>query len=396
MLRMAYEQKKVLYLVTKSVWGGAQQYIYDLAVNLPAPFEALVAAGGEGPLFTKLNAAHVRTIAIPNFERDIRISKDLSALAAIIRLIRRERPDIIHLNSPKASVLGGIAVFFARATTRHYRPFILYTAHGWSFREDRPRSSRASRFIFSWMASLFRDHTILINTTDFTAAKRFLPLRTLTLIRNGIGAIDFLPAEEARRRIATILNRREPIDVHTRWIGTVAELTGNKGLGYLISAVRAIQFGKERVNFNVFIVGEGEDHAKLEKQIAALGLEQRVFLTGFIPDAARLLKAFDLFALPSLKEGLPYVLIQAMAAELPIVATSVGGIPDLVAHGENGFLISPKKPALLANAIQKLLLDSKMRKSFGADGRRKVTTHFRLRDMIEKTTHLYAARTPNP
>jgi len=131
----------------------------------------------------------------------------------------------------------------------------------------------------------------------------------------------------------------------------------------VVSAMRAIQFGKEHPPFNVFIIGEGEDRIKLEKQIAMLDLTHRIFLTGFIPDAARILKAFDLFALPSVKEGLPYVLLQAMAAERAIVATAVGGIVDFLEDKKTGLICEVSDPKDIARKINMLVRDRVLRDS---------------------------------
>jgi glycosyltransferase involved in cell wall biosynthesis len=139
----------------------------------------------------------------------------------------------------------------------------------------------------------------------------------------------------------------------------------------------------------MLLIGEGKERAKLEIQIRIAGLEWHVSLAGFIPDAARVLPAFDIFVLPSIKEGLSYALMQAMASGLPVVASRVGGISDLVSEGREGLLVRAKDPKALAGTIQKLAADAAMRRRFGKAAQEKIATRFRFSAMIERTITLY-------
>lgn len=380
------KRKKILYVVTKSVWGGAQRYVFDLAINLPKDrFEVIVAAGGNGQLFDKLRAASIRTITIPGLHRDVNIFKEILSFWNLFKIFRDERPDTIHLNSTKIGGLGALAAFAAKLTTYNLQLTTIFTVHGWGFNEDRPLPIRAVIFLISWLSALFQDKIICINNADFKVAKKFIPRRKLALIFNGIGPIDFLPRVEARNFLAQKIGR--PIAEDVILIGTTAELTKNKGLEYLVTALPRLNLGTHKGL--TLMIGEGEKREKLQKQMNMLGLQDIIFLLGFIPDAARYLKAFDIFALPSLKEGLPYTIMEAMAAGLPVIATNVGGIPDLVEHGKTGLLVSPKDVIGLAEAIKMLMQNKIMRKEFSSLARQTIKTRFQLRDMIEKTIACY-------
>ena len=182
-------------------------------------------------------------------------------------------------------------------------------------------------------------------------------------------------------------------------IGTIAELTKNKGLNYLIDAISRINAespafvkamaGKQMPNTKCIVIGDGEDGEELQNRIISLGLQKSVFLAGFIPDAEKLLKAFDIFVLPSVKEGLPYVIIAAMQAGLPIIATNIGGIPDMIEHEKNGLLIRPKDPENLADAILDLVKNKEKRQTLGIEARKISETNFKLRDMVDETIALY-------
>ena len=243
-------------------------------------------------------------------------------------------------------------------------------------------------FIASWLTCLLCDRVILINRADYAAAERFIPKRKLALIAHGLTPISFLPRREARALFAQKLGR--PIPHDTILIGTIAELTKNKGVSYLIESVRNLQ--SATCNLQTIIIGEGENRAELEKQIDAHALHNKVCLIGFIPDASRYLKGFDTFALPSIKEGLPYALMQAMAAGLPVVAARVGGIPDLITDREDGLIVPPKDPAQLTAALE-ALCSSPLRREIGARARQKIKTKFPFCAMIENTIAIYDLKT---
>lgn len=387
------KRKKILYVITKSVWGGAQRYIFDLATNLSKDrFEAAVITGGNGLLVEKLDQAGIRTIALPVLQKSGALLEVLfsfinfCALFRLIRIFQQERPDIVHLNSSKIGGLGALAACIASLVVGR-RLLVIFTVHGWGFNENRPLPVRTLIFFISWFSSLFQNKIICINTADFKAAQRFIPRRKLALIFNGIGPINFLPREEARAFFAKKLGRQ--ILTETILIGTNAELTKNKGLLYLIDALPRLNLDGDYRDLTSIVIGEGEDREKLQNQIRSLGLQNSVFLAGFIPEAARYLKAFDIFVLPSLKEGLPYTIMEAMFAGLPVIATNVGGIPDLVEHKKTGLLTAPKDVNALARMLQALIQSKKMREGLGNKAIKTIETKFKLRDMIDETISCY-------
>lgn len=379
------DKGKILYVITKSVWGGAQKYVYDLATNLPKDrFEVTIAAGGNGLLFEKLQKAGARTITIPGLERDINIWKELKSLYHLFKIFREEKPDVIHLNSSKIGGLGALAAFVCKLLTLNFKYLnVIFTVHGWGFKEDRAWWQKTVIFFLSWFSSLFHDKIILINTADYCTAQRFIPKRKLAMIPNGVRPIDFLPRIEARAFFSKKIGRQ--IQKDEILIGTITELTKNKGINYLIDSTSLII----NSNFLILIVGDGELHQELESRIKNQESSNKIFLTGFLPDASRYLKAFDIFVLPSLKEGLPYVIMEAMTAGLPLVATNIGGIPDLIQHGKNGLLVSPKDPSGIARAITDISKDEKLRSNFSKASLKIIKTKFSLNGMVQKTISLY-------
>ncbi|MBI2121709.1 MAG: glycosyltransferase family 4 protein [Candidatus Sungbacteria bacterium] len=383
------DRRKILYVITKSNWGGAQRYVYDLATNLPQNrFEIAAATGGNGLLIQKLRKAGIRIIDIRSFQRDISILKEFMAFWHLFKVFLREKPDVIHLNSSKAGGIGAVAAFLYKLITNNWLLITIFTAHGWGFNEPRAHWQKFLIRIASRTAALFQDKIVVINNADYDAVRSFIPPHKLSLIHNGIRRPEFLPRREARKFLEEKIGRPLPSDTLT--IGTIAELTKNKGLIYLIDAVNQIKTKNKRQKTKVIIIGEGEDRKMLEEKIKICNLQDTIFITGFIPDAEKYLTAFDIFVLPSLKEGLPYTLLEAMAAGLPAIATRVGGIPDIIQNNENGLMVPPSDPQALSTALKTLIENTVIRARLGKQANRTVKTKFTLNAMIEKTISLYS------
>jgi glycosyltransferase involved in cell wall biosynthesis len=367
---MKERRKKIMYIITKSNWGGAQRYVFDLATNLPKDkYEPVVASGGDGKLFKKLSESEVKTISIPSLERDISLIREIRVFNFLLKTFRTEMPDVIHLNSGKASGLGSLAGRIASV------PNIVQTVHGWSFNEERSFLWRTLVWLASWTATLLSHKTILVSKHDFEQATNmpFVHSRT-TCIQNAISEQKLMERDEARSKLTQIQDI--PKGNSAIWLGTIAELHKNKGLEYGAQTMKNLVVTNSHLYW--VVIGDGEEKRSLEQLVKKLKLQKRVFLLGQIEDAAKYLKAFDLFMLPSVKEGLPYVLLEARAAGIPIVSTNVGGIPEVV-RDTSGIIVPPKNPEKLAEAIE-ILLSNKINLEKRDDD---------FKTMLEKTLCLY-------
>jgi glycosyltransferase involved in cell wall biosynthesis len=393
-------RKKILFIITKSVWGGAQRYVFDLASHLDdKAFDVAVAAGGHGPMAEKLEAAGVRYIEIASLERDVNTKKETQSFQSLWSLIQRERPDILHLNSSKVGGLGALAGYLLKLRCRLHNahderctsPTIVFTVHGWAFNEDRSKIIKSVIRFLQWFTAWLSDYTIILSNRDYRQAIHFpfIPRKKFILIPLGIPteSIAFLSKRSARTRLGKIIG--SPIGAKDIIIGTIAELTKNKGLPYLIEAIQHLRTTYADTSIRVCVIGDGEDKEALEARIRGAGLETVVHLTGFVVDAASYIKGFDYFVLPSLKEGLPYTLLEAMHAGSPIVASRVGGIPDLIEHETNGLLVPPKNASALALALHTMLLDEQMKHRFIEAGKQKIKTKFSFETMVNHTVALY-------
>lgn len=379
-------RKKILYVITKSVLGGAQRYIFDLATNLPkSQFDVAVACGGSGPLVAKLQSADIRVIAIPHLERDISAWKEIASFFSLFKILARERPDIVHLNSSKAGGLGAVAARLASLITGH-KLLVVFTVHGWAFNEDRPRWQKKIIHFASWLASLFQDKLVVINAADYKAAQKFVPISKIELVYHGVKSGVVRPREEARAFFAEKLKADDNRGVII--LGATAELTRNKGLDYLIEAMRQVK--NKNPNAKAVIMGDGERRQELQSKIKNSNLDDTVHLAGFVPEADNILGGLDVFVMPSLKEGLPYALMEAMAAGLPVIASAVGGIPDLVKNRKNGILVPPKNSRALAEAILLAASRPELRQTLGKEAQRTIKNQFALGVMMEKTAKIYS------
>ncbi|MCX6785461.1 MAG: glycosyltransferase [Candidatus Komeilibacteria bacterium] len=333
---MANLRKKILFLVTQSEWGGAQEYIFNLATNLDKnQYEVLVLAGrGNGELFNKLSQAQISWQKLKYTRRAINPTLDKLAVWELYKIFKKEQPDVIHLNSSKIGFLGSIAArlcqgfgrrraIAALATARGQGKFkIIYTAHGWVFTEPLPYLTKKLYFWIEKTSAKWKDAIITVCEANRQIALQHNFKSNIITIHNAVNPkqLSFLSKENARNFLKLLPT--DPV------IGTIANFYKTKGLNFLIEA--AGNLVKDYPNLKTVIIGDGPERKNLEALILKLNLTDKVILTGSLPKAHQYLKAFDLFVLSSVKEGLPYAVLQAMAAEIPIVATRVGGLPEIL------------------------------------------------------------------
>lgn len=377
------EKKKLLFVITKSNWGGAQRYVYNLATSLPRDeFDVAVAAGGAGGfreasglLARKSESAGLRFITIRHFMRNVWILPDILVFFELLALFRRERPDIAHLNSSKAGAIGGLA---ARITGIRK---IIFTSHGLVYDEDRSVAWKVVVFIGSWLTFLLCTDVIVLSENNRARVAK-LPLvgKKVHLIHNGIPALTFETRGAARAELVRRSGGRE----FEICIGAIAELTPNKGLPTLIKAVANLP-----EEAHALIIGEGSDREALQAQIERGGWGDRVCLLGFIEEAYRYLPAFDILALPSLKEGLPYVLLEAGQAGIPVIASNIPGVRDIITNEETGLLVPAQDADALAAGLTRLMREPELRVRLGNALQQKVSREFSIDQMVRKTVTCY-------
>ena len=371
---------KILYVITKSNWGGAQRHVYDLSVAMKARGDTVVVAlGGNGILRQKLEDIGIKTYAINKLGRDLSITKDVGSFREIFMTIKHEKPDVVHLHSPKAAGLGAVASRLLRV------PEVIYTVHGWAFNENRPLYQRAGIMLMSWFTMLSVHKVVLLSEHERKQAEHFPWVKAkLSVIPLGIKVPIFMSVEGAKQTLAKHIGMGLVEFKKKIVISTIAELHPNKGLEYLIEAMKNVQ------GSILVVIGDGDLSAKLHMQIKSAGLEERVFLAGYMADAGQYLKASNIFVLPSLKEGLPYVILEAGSASLPVIATTVGGIPEMIEDMKSGVLVQPKDSSELAHAISYITEHPLLARQYGAALRETVMQKFGVEKMVNEVARLYS------
>jgi glycosyltransferase involved in cell wall biosynthesis len=375
------KQKKVLYIITKSNFGGAQRYVYELALaNKARGCKVAVACGGIGELVEKLNENGIETFLVTGLERDLDLLKEIKAIYSLAKIIRDFDPDIVHANSTKA---GGIGTFLARIL---FVPKIIFTAHGWPFLEPRSRSWKLMAFAGSYATAIFAHEIILVSRNDFKHTNMPGVKSKLNVIHTAVASFPLIPRDEARLKLLP----QEVIDQHFQniWLITNAELNHNKNHTAAIDAVAEFNSQHATKIFYV-IIGAGDSEATLKDQVELRSLSEYVYFCGYKADARQYLLAFDIFLLPSKKEGLPYALLEAGLAQIPCIASNTGGISEVITDKESGLLINPDNHMSIVMALNYLLTNPDERSHFADALYQNIKRDFSLKQMIEKTNRVY-------
>jgi len=381
-------KKRILYVITQGVWGGAQRYIFDLVSNLSDDFEIIVAVGTcdcAPDLQNKLiQYPNVKLAQLKHLVRPISPWRDFLAVFELANLYRQIKPNIIHLNSSKAGVIGSLAKLFNNLTIWQFNNLnIIYTVHGWVFNEPLNKYKKEIYFWSEKITARWKNKIIVLSKEDEKDALNELGLDKdkINFIPLGIVKENFLDKKSAREFIEKKAGYKMD---QVKLFVTVANLFPTKGLDILIEAVNQ---NKTELNGKAkfVIIGEGPERSHLTTQIKKNNLEELILLVGSAPDASRYLSAFDFFVLPSRKEGLPYTILEALQAKIPIIATAVGGVPSLIKNKDNGLLVLPNNSKALADVILYATTHSEEMKAM-AD---KQTESHELAEMLKGTVALY-------
>ncbi|HUO75600.1 MAG TPA: glycosyltransferase [Candidatus Paceibacterota bacterium] len=382
------EKRRIFCLITQSELGGAQEFVAQLAGTLDAERFALHVVWGsdsDGALARRLPSTVSHGVA-RNLVRAVSPLKDLRAIREVRVLMRAFRPDVVLCVSSKAGFIGARAAFGLRMALPDLR--VIYRIGGWSFNDPVSVWKRRLYILMEKLSARWKDVIVVNNSHDLDQAHalRIHPRARVVRIFNGID--PFLPLMD-RTTARAFFSARIPDKFRpgpeTRLIGTVANFYPTKDLPTLIAAAARISG-----DIRFVIVGDGPQRVELERLIADYELSSRVFLVGRVTDAARMLPAFDAFVLPSVKEGFPWALLEAMAAKVPVVATRVGAVPEMIENRVSGLLVEPSQPDLLAAAIVELLGDEHAAAERAIRAHQQVITKFTLRDMVAQYEKLFS------
>ena len=355
----------MLIVVTLGETGGAQSYVRDLVPGLVDQYDVTVAAHGPGSLGDAVRERGANYVELQHVRRPISV-RDLLGLYELWRLCRTIRPVILHLNSSKAGVLGRIAGAAARVPVR------VFTAHGWAFKASPGLGGR----VYLWADRLALPLTTAVVCVSETERSAGIAAGTCReesthVIYNGVELMPEPTEGQERSRVRFV---------------SVGRLAPPKDFRTLILA--AASFDPAQAEF--VVLGGGPERRELEDEIGRLEIEDRVVLAGEVADVQARLRDADVFVLSSRSEGLPISVLEAMSAGLPVVASDVGGLKELVEQGISGTLVPPGDPKELARSLAELLDDPGRRRREGAAGRRRVVASFSIDACRAAHSALYA------
>jgi glycosyltransferase involved in cell wall biosynthesis len=380
--------------------GGPALHVAYLASGLQSRgYDTVLAAGtlarGEDSMAFVAEELGVEVVRIDELGREISPLRDLVATIKLARLIRRERPQILHTHTAKAGTVGRVAALFAGSRRP---PIVVHTFHGHVLRGYfGPLRSLFFRLLERRLASM---STALIAVSpqvrDDLVALGVAPRERFVVIRLGIELNERVaPDQDGRsesRRYLGIPSDRFAVG----WIG---RMTAVKRTDDVLVAFKRLR--DSGVDATLCMVGDGPERSRLEDRAHELGVVRDTLFLGYQEDVAPFYAAFDALVLPSGNEGTPVSAIEALAAGRPVVATRVGGVPDVVRDGEDGFLVEAGATDDLAERLGQLARDPNLRERMGAAGRERVLPRYAVDRLVDDVDRLYrsllaeSSRDPN-
>jgi len=383
-LQSASRRIRVLRLFSRLNIGGPAIHVILTTAGLdPKRYDSLLVVGREedreGNFLNLAEAKGIPLRIIPTFGRRIDPLRDLITLVSLFRLMRRERPDIVHTHTAKAGALGRVAARLAGV------PVVVHTFHGSVF--DGYFGPSVARF-FQWIERILALGTdTIVAVSERVAAdlaeRKIAPRKKIEVVPLGLELGRFQDVQQRRGE----LRRELGVPPRARLVGSVGRLVAIKDLGTLLRSM--VQLSATQPDAILLVVGDGPDRPALEMEARRLGLGSGARFLGFRDDLERIYADLDVAVNCSLNEGTPVALIEAMASGVPVLATAVGGTPDLLEEGRLGRLVPPGDPKALACALAESLSGGDDSAEKAALARRSVLQRFSLERLLGDLDRLY-------
>lgn len=364
---------RILYVATAAEFGGVSRHILWVAEHLISQgHEVGFVIAPEPRLMAQARKLGVEVFTNPYFVRAVQLYNDIRALRPVFKAIKRFKPDLVSAHSTKAG-------YAARLVCALTRTPVIFTAHGWAFTEGREMWKRQLLALAERVAAKVTRKIICVSEHDRELALKFRVGRPeqIVMVHNGVDPKPLLNADGAVVQQEFGLEEGPVLTM-------VGRLAPPKDPLTVLEATLLTDTA-----FKLLFIGGGVQYDAVQEFISENRLQRKVILTGEREDIPEILAVSDLFILSSRWEGLPRSIIEAMMAGLPVVATSVGGVPELVEDGVTGFLVPREDPEALAEAIRKLLADEDLRQRMGQAGREKALREFSLDRMLAQTQEVY-------
>ena len=372
---------RIIHIHTLPVISGSglNTYLTMRGMDRTA-YEVELACAPGGKLIDLIRGGGMKVRLFKNLVQPLHPLKDLLGLIDLTRFLRKQRYHIVHTHNSKAGFIGRLAARWAGV------PIIVHTVHGFAFHDGEPAWRQILFRNLERLASLWCDKMVFISQPliDWALRDRITRREKIRKIYSGIELDHFEPVPDGEKKaLKEAWGIREEAPV----VGIVSKLWEGKGHTILIHAFEGLK--REIPEAVLVIAGEGYLRDKLSDLVDRLGLKGSVLFTGFQMDVRRIIATFDVAVLPSFFEGMGRVLLEAMTMGKPVVASSVGGIPDLVHHGKTGFLVTPGSVSELKSGLLTLIRNKALAKEMGEEGRKCISEEFSAGRMAQSIEKLY-------
>ncbi|MDX2967908.1 glycosyltransferase [Kribbella solani] len=370
---------EVAVIVTRFIAGAGGVALRGVLPLDPARYRITIITGQGGPLTDRATAAGMNVVIEPSLVSPLSPADDRRALSRLTELCRSGKYDVVHTHSAKAGALGRLAAHRAGV------PRIVHTYHGFPFHEFQNPVRRAAYVAIEQRLARITDSVLAIGSGVATEALRRglatpSTLRTIAPVVEAI-TVPRTPASRAAARAELGLDASTPL------VGTVGRIDYQKAPEHFIAAIAKLR----HTSATAVWIGSGPGDHEAKELARRTGLQDRIIFAGERSDVPQLLPAFDVFAMASRYEGLPCAVVEAMRCGIPVVATAVNSVPDLVIPGETGLLVPPGRPALLADAIDNLLDDQRKADRLASHGQTAAGSTYDANSLADVLDEVYSA-----
>jgi len=375
---------KIVQVITRLDWSGAPDIVEIICGCLdPAIYDITLIYGltlhPSGKTEEFLKRFRGRVIVIPYLKRDVGLLNDLAALVRLYMVFRREEFDIVHTHTAKAGFIGRIAARLAGT------PAVIHTPHGHDFYGYFGSLGSRIIIILERIAALFADKIAVLTGIEKIDMLKYhiCAAGKIEIVNSGM---DFSGFEKLDVDIVKKKSKFR-IGPDDYAVGMIGRLESIKGFEYFIDSARIVLNSIPNTKF--LIVGDGTLRSNLEKRSRRIGIEDKVIFTGWREDMPQIIAMLDVLVLASLNEAVGRVLLEAGIAGKPVVATAVGGIPEIVKDGETGILVPPRDPERMAGAVTGLLKDKERRRAMGCAAKEWIKSNYNKEKMVSEIGNMY-------
>jgi len=363
---------RVLEAIRQGSVGGGETHVLSLVEELDrSVFEPIVLSFSDGQMIQKLNSLGIQSHVI-----DTKKAFDITVWKKVKNLLKHECIDLVHAHGTRANT----NILWA---AKSLKIPVIYTVHGWSFHDDQPFFTKKIRVITEKLLVKNVEYTIAVSESSKKTGQKYIQGFEGIVINNGINLTKFDPG-----KVQNCIRDKYKIPNNVTLLGFISRVTKQKDPFTMLEAFyRVLQNGEKKMK--LLMVGDGDLKSQVIDKANALGIDEHIYFDDFRDDVPELLKAIDIYCLPSLWEGLPIGLLEAMAMEKAIIATNVDGSKEVISHGKDGILIEPAQPQALADAILCLHNNVQLRISMQCKARKAIYEKYNVIGMTHAVENLY-------